>query len=240
MTCEEHPLHCEEYPNEVALWAGEARPGVLNWTQFDFSEPLCLFFTGCHGEKMWDRVNHDHPDPFVRRDSSSHGFCEWRLAKGVFQTPVPFWGVRHSHELRQITASEEMASWCMMKDYDKPIARRLAEEAGVPREAFGMRKKNTSLETPFLWPYSPEAQESFRRYLRQRGVYAPSRQEVAFLRTFSKASNMLYQNTLRPLGIRTWYRPWLKFKARDLIFQWANHELRKDYQEGLQRAGYEI
>ena len=86
------------------------------------------------------------------------------------------------------------------------------------------------------WPYSPEAQESFRRYLRQRGVYALSRWEVVFLRTFSKASNMLYQNTLRPLGIRTWYRPWLKFKAWNLIFQWANHELRKDYQEGLRNA----
>ena len=112
---------------------------------------------------------------------------------------------------------------------------RLAWVAVAPREAFGMRKKNTSLETPFLWPYSPEAQESFRRYLRQRGVYAPSRREVAFLRTFSKASNMLYQNTLGPLGIRAWYRPWLKFKARNLIFQWANSVLKEKYAEGLRK-----
>ena len=114
---------------EEAIWAATGRAGILNWTQFDYPEPLCLMFTGCHGEKMWDRVCHDHPDPFVRRDEASLGFCEFRLFKGVFQCVVPFWGVRHSHELRAITLSDEMKPWYMNRDYDKPIARRIVEDA---------------------------------------------------------------------------------------------------------------
>ena len=65
MSCTEYPRTNRTYPLEEAIWAGSGRPGVLNWTMFDYPSPLCLFFTGCHGEKMWDRVSHDHPDPFV-------------------------------------------------------------------------------------------------------------------------------------------------------------------------------
>ena len=71
MTCTEYSRTAKDYPNEETVWAGCAWSGMLNWTLFDYPSPLCLFFTGCHGEKMWDRVDHDHPDPFVRRDIAS-------------------------------------------------------------------------------------------------------------------------------------------------------------------------
>lgn len=233
MACREYRRTAKSYPSEEAIWAAEGRPGIINWTQFDYPEPLCLFFTGCHGEKLWDRVDHDHPDPFVRRDPSSLGFCEFRLLKGVFQCPMPFWGVRRSQELRAITASDEMRPWYMNRDHDKPIARRIVEEAGVPRQAFGGLNKNTSLETAFLWPYSTKAQTSLQRYLRPRGYAAPSNRLASALRGFSKFSSLAYRNTLKRAGIRTWWRPWRRFKARDLLFQWANGELKQRYMVGL-------
>jgi len=235
LACRSYARNEHPYPFEEAIWAATGRPGDLNLTLFDYPEPLTLLFVGNHGDLVWSTKDVDLSDPFAHGGFSGRGFCEFRLLQGVLHCAMPFWGFRHAPEIQQITQSEEMAPWTLGTGYDKPIPRRLLEESGVPREAFGMRKKNTSLETPFLWPYSPEAQESFRRYLRQRGVYAPSKWEVAFLRTFSKASNMLYQNTLKPLGIRTWYRPWLKFKARNLIFQWANSVLKEKYTEGLRK-----
>ncbi|MDE5832358.1 MAG: hypothetical protein K2H64_05150 [Desulfovibrio sp.] len=33
-----------------------------------------------------------------------------------------------------------MLPWTLGNAYDRPVPRRLAEEAGVPRELFGMRK----------------------------------------------------------------------------------------------------
>ena len=37
---------------------------------------------------------------------------------------------------------EEMYPYYMNTDYDKPIARRIVEEAGIPRDAFGGKNKN--------------------------------------------------------------------------------------------------
>lgn len=234
LACRCYDGHPVSYRHEETVWAASGCAGGLNLTIFDYPEPLCVFFSGSYGDKVWDRFPHDFSEPV---GDSDHLLCEFRLLQGVFECVVPWWGIRRAQEVNAIGAQDEMEPWRLNTGYDRPVARRLAEEAGIPRGAFGIRKKNTATNTPFLWPFSPEAQESFRRYLRQRGVYAPSRWEVAFLRTFSKASNLLYQNTLRPLGIRTWYRPWLKFKARDLIFQWANHELKKQYEHGLQDIG---
>jgi len=97
---------------------GNGSPGILNWTLFDYPSPLCLFFTGWHGEKMWDRVTHDHPDPFIRRDSASLGFCEFRLIRGVFSVRCHSGGWRHSHELKDISVSEAMRPWSTGRDYD--------------------------------------------------------------------------------------------------------------------------
>ncbi len=81
MACRGYPRTAPDFPDEVAVWAGEGRPGVLNWAQYEYPLPVCLFFTGWHGEKVWDRVDHDHPDPFVRRDTGSLGFSELRLLR---------------------------------------------------------------------------------------------------------------------------------------------------------------
>ena len=230
----------EQYPDEIALWAGEGRPGIINWTQFEFPKPLCLLFTGCHGEKLWDRVSHDHPDPFVRRDTSSLGFCEFRLHAGVFQCVVPFWGVRHSRELHRITA-EEMQPWYFGKDaYDKPIARRIVEDAGVPRKAFGTVNKNTSLESRFLWPYSPEAQASFSEYLAARGVEGFSPARASRLRAWAKLEGLVYYNVLKPLRMRRRPMRWDRLRRESWPFRWANDVLREQYAEGLREAGVEV
>jgi hypothetical protein len=236
MSCTEHPLSASSYPMEAALWAAEGRAGIINWTLFDFPEPLCLFFTGWHGEKMWDRVCHDHPDPFVRRDPGSLGFCEWRLLKGVFQCPVPFWAARHNHQTRAITLSPAMAPWHMHRDYDKPIARRILEEAGVPRNLFGTVKRNTSHEAFLRWPYSPEARASFARYVRDNGCYAPPEPMVSFLRVLTHWDSLVHKNITRRVGLRRSLRHLLAPKGSMLVFRWANDELTRTYRQGLDQV----
>jgi hypothetical protein len=46
--------------------------------------------------------------------------------------------------------------------YDRPIARRIAEEAGVPREFFGQRKRGAGL---MLRRLSSESEADFERFL---------------------------------------------------------------------------
>lgn len=236
MDCSEYARSAPRYTFEEAVWAACAWPGILNWTLFDYPEPLCLFFTGCHGEKMWDRVDHDHSDPFVRRDVSSLGFCEFRLIRGVFQSPVPYWGVRHSQQLKRITLSEEMQPWWTGKDYDKPIPRRIVEEANVPRAAFGTRKKNSVIGASFLFPLSPQCQSRFREYLRSHNESAPSARLLWLTDRLAQLDNLVYRNTLKRLNIARKPRPWSHWAAQRMLFPWANHELTARYMRGLCEA----
>jgi hypothetical protein len=185
---------------------------------------------------MWDRVDHDHPDPFVRRDIASLGFCEFRLHKGVWQCTLPFWGVRHSDQLKRITLSNEMVPWYMQADYDKPIARRLVEEAGVPRALFGQTKKNSVLPDPFAWPRSPSAQKRFQEFLRVRGIGGPGPIIVQFFRKAAILESLLHSNLLCRLGIKRRFRPWLNIKGSTAIYCWANEELRTRYTDELQKS----
>lgn len=55
--------------------------------------------------------------------------------------PPAYFGWRRAGRLLAISKSEEMAPWSLFTDYDRPIARRIVEEAGVPRAWFGQAKK---------------------------------------------------------------------------------------------------
>ncbi len=224
-------------PHEEAVWAATGRPGDLNLTLFDYPEPLCLFFSGYHGDRVWGRSRQTVTDPFAGAGFSGRGFGEWRLLRGVFHCPVPFWAYRHITETRAISFSPEMEPWVLNNDYDRPIARRLIEEAGVPRGTFAVRKKNTSHEAPFLWPYSREARASFRAYLAERGVRIPSDSWIQLARRLSLLGHLVNINLFRPLGLRFRVRELLRRPGPNLLFQWANHEIKKVYEKGLAAAG---
>ena len=71
-----------------------------------------------------------------------------------------------------LTNSESMRSWVIGGRYDRPIARRLEEEAGVPRRLCGQKKLVTAVLYPSPNLPSGEAlRQEFLRLCRQkRGV----------------------------------------------------------------------
>ena len=74
----------------------------------------------------------------------SKGYSEFRLRVGFAHVPVPRIGTRYPATLNRISRSTELAPYSLGGSYDRPIARRIAEEAGVPREAFGQVKTATA------------------------------------------------------------------------------------------------
>jgi hypothetical protein len=129
-----------------------------------------LLLTGTYGS-IWDTEkcfsNRVVLDAKLRRsDLSSHGMSEFRLVVGFIQVAFPYLGARRMRDILRITESSEMDPWRLGNLYDRPISRRIAEEAGVPRQLFGQSKHGSVVifSMPSI-PYSKALRDEFFAYL---------------------------------------------------------------------------
>jgi hypothetical protein len=103
-----------------------------------------LLLTGTLGEIWYTKAclgKRAFLDSELRRwDLGGHGLAELRLVLGFVHLPLPYIGGRRKEDIVEITESSDMDPWRLGNTYDRPIPRRIAEEAGVPREAFGQSK----------------------------------------------------------------------------------------------------
>jgi hypothetical protein len=142
-----------------------------------------LLLTGYHGGLLSRAVpKRLLTSDLVRNDTSGLNLSEVRLKAGLVHLPVPFVFARSIVSLNALSQSQAMAPWSVGGDYDKPIARRIIEEAGIPRSAFGERKRAVVQE--YALPQSPTLRTAFRKHLRcDRGVRAFS---MLFLRALDR------------------------------------------------------
>jgi len=136
---------------------------------------VTLLLTGTYGS-IWDTKkcfsNRVILDSAMRRsDLSGHGFSEFRLVVGFIQLPFPYLGARQMQDILEITESSEMDPWRLGNGYDRPISRRIAEEAGVPRHLFGQSKKGSVVifSMPSI-PYGKALRREFFDYLAANNV----------------------------------------------------------------------
>jgi hypothetical protein len=134
-----------------------------------------LLLTGYHGDKVWDRNAYFVGSDIVRGDYSGNTFAEFRLRVGFIHLPVPYLGCTRLASIYRISNSPEMRPWSLMNKYDRPIPRRLIEEAGVPRELFGRAKKavevvrgiegNSILKQESVEEFERFCQENWNRWM---------------------------------------------------------------------------
>lgn len=103
-----------------------------------------VVLTGFHGDKAWDMRCSSGPN-VARGDNSGSGLDEFRKRIGFVNVPVPYIGVERHAELASICESDDMAEYRVGGPYDRPLPRRIAEESGVPRKAFGFKKSMGSV-----------------------------------------------------------------------------------------------
>lgn len=100
--------------------------------------------TGFHGDKIWESSASPNP-VLIRGDVSGSSLQEFRLANDFLHIPVPMIGARRHPDIARISRDATMAAYQLHNSYDRPIPRRILEEAGVPRALFGMSKKAASV-----------------------------------------------------------------------------------------------
>jgi hypothetical protein len=102
-----------------------------------------IVLSGRHGDVVWS-LDPARILPLAQAPHSDSiygaNLIEFRLRVGFVNFPVPYIGALDSDIVHAISTSPEMAPWSIGGDYDRPIPRRIAEEAGVPRDWFGQNK----------------------------------------------------------------------------------------------------
>lgn len=97
-----------------------------------------LIVTGFAGDYLWDRDYAPRPGPAICGGFSALSF---HLRLPALAVAVPMIGAADEPApLGVLSRAAEMAPWTLGGDYDRPIPRRLAEEAGLPRGSFAQRK----------------------------------------------------------------------------------------------------
>jgi hypothetical protein len=99
-----------------------------------------LVLIGTHGDLIWDR--HFVPDgrDIIRKFMDGCSMIEFKARVGFVYVVPAFFGAMSHPSVHAISNSEEMRPWQVGGWYDRPIPRRIAEEAGVERGLFGCRK----------------------------------------------------------------------------------------------------
>lgn len=107
------------------------------------------------------------------------GETEFRLRVGYLTFAPATISARHNRSLAAIIQSAEMKPWSVGGEYDRPLLRRIAEEAGLPRASFGQKKTGGGhSHFGIKSVLSPGSLKDYERFLAERD------KRVSFLSLF--------------------------------------------------------
>jgi len=205
-----------------------------------------VLFTGFHGGRVWSRSAEDLRPCLARKDRSGLSLSEVRLWKGFVHAPLAYLGARQIADIHALGTSPALARWDVPGDYSKPVCRRIVEEAGVPREWFGMRKKAAStLFREGVERFTDEGERDFERWLREHRRAWWSRGRVPPDRVRAAADRLAPLHGAAVTALRGLARGRLHERAgalADLVadlrrgtrfsFPWAVERARRRYRDG--------
>lgn len=151
------------YPKyHSGAWSEVALHAMAKYIETNCS--AAVVFSGHHGDSIW-KV--DLPDEAIEKiliPSRSMGFCsEMRLKSGYISIPLPGFLATAMRDIVAISRSKAMDPWRLHNNYDRPIPRRIAEEAGVDRHLFGMQKQHVA--TSYMLPINRNLRKAFLMHL---------------------------------------------------------------------------
>ena len=133
-----------------------------------------VLFTGYHGDKVWDLHTTEEflGEELAQKTGANFGFSEIRLKSGFINVAVPFILARNIRSIVAISCSEEMKPWSLHNDYDRPIARRIAETSRGSPGGFWHAQEGSS-PTLLSLAISCTSRRLFLQYLKKRYDLSP-------------------------------------------------------------------
>jgi hypothetical protein len=163
--------------------------------------------------------------------TSGTTLLEFRLRVG-FLNFNPFYAAGlHVSALHRIGRSEEMEPWRVGGTYDRPIARRILEEAGIPRAMFGVTKTATAAihlaSSAGLSPAGRADFESYRRSMPRAGCWRRAGQHRL----------VKLRSSCRKRAVPEWLIPvprrYDRVSEMDFAVHWGHARVRPRYAEAV-------
>jgi hypothetical protein len=200
-------MRCKVYSRWQYLALGSGPEAEFGYAAANSMVPLAavedqlpgrILILGDYGDTISDpkaaKVSNRLSRPWVRH---THGLSpvEFRLRVAYLAFAPASIAARHNRIIHDIATSEAMRPWSVGGGYDRPIPRRIAEEAGLPRDRFGIDKVASShshLRDPSR--FSEKGLNHYRRFVSQRHAEVP-RPIYNYWRARARWRHYLWTNT---------------------------------------------
>ncbi len=195
-----------------------------------------MMLTGGLAGWMWLK-NQNPQVNLERKDFSACSVTEFRLRLDMIDLPLPMFGMTQIASVNAISRSPEMRPWSVGGYYDKPIARRILEEAGFAHDDFATSKRAS---TALMHVYgealmAPTSVASIRAFAaaESRAVdLSPRRRPTRLDRGLIKLLRRVRLNALaRPLAQRQQMIVQHRPETGSLLFRWGVAQTRERYAE---------
>jgi hypothetical protein len=207
-----------------------------------------LLITGNWGDNVWSTDKQSGWSllqmPHMDYLAPATTMVDFRLRVGFVLLAPATCGALHCPAIRRITQSREMMPWSVGGDYDRPIARRIIEEAGVPRELFARHKMKGAPWSPRGFSLSsPEGDRDFEAFYLTKVAGNTGRRSSASAGKDVRKRKINWQRPLRkllrrfPVRIRRalmWHRLDPRWGSKHLYrFHWGLERTQERYQSAL-------
>jgi hypothetical protein len=170
---------------------------------------------------------------------------EMRLALAFIYVPAAFIGAQKMPEINKISRGEEMRPWTLFNDYDRPICRRTLEEAGVPRHAFGQKKRasGVAVSEGLKNTMTHQSYQNFQEFLR---LHEPKSLDAKLaLRKLMYKLRYSNEGARRKIYSKLYYATGVRFRVplvfpnvmpvsrESYLFHWAMQHMQAKYREAM-------
>ena len=207
-----------------------------------------------YGDEAWERAK----IAGCRHDRCSAGADNlFSYKSGIFASRRPSIGYSEFTSILKIGNSEEMRPWRLQRnEYDRPIPRRIVEEAGVPSELFGQQKKWSSRSLRYCNPnrddepelqkvMAPTSYTHFSQWTKRICLYSSKFDRWTFALMYKLywlniriIRSRKAQAAAQRLRIAVPTRPWIpmRFKKQRvqhrLLLHWGMEQIKPQYSIG--------
>lgn len=186
-----------------------------------------LLFTGHWGGRMWSESWRPSVRHLPPPELSGNSLVDFRLRVDCIHVPLPYFGALQEPTTSALEDDPTMAAYRVGGYYDRPVARRLAEEAGLPRGSFAQTKVAFSqlLHTGDPAAYAPATVTAIERFAAGEGrrvafrpAYVVRRRQRAAIRV---ARHLGLGRLVRGLEQRRQRAVHFDGELGGLVFRWA-------------------